>query len=42
LLTAWAWRREWYGGRIAVPASVVIGACGLYWAIERTAGAFRG
>ena len=42
LLTAWAWRNTWYRGGIAVPASIAIGMCGLYWAIERTAGAFSG
>jgi hydrogenase/urease accessory protein HupE len=35
LITAWVWRRDWYRGWIAVPASVAIGLCGLYWAVER-------
>jgi hydrogenase/urease accessory protein HupE len=39
LLTAWAWPRRWYRGGIALPASIAIGACGLYWAIQRIAGA---
>ncbi len=39
LMAGWVWRRVWYRGWIAVPASVAIGMCGLYWAIERTAGA---
>lgn len=42
LLVAWVWPRPWYRARIAIPASMLIGACGLYWAVERTLGAFAG
>jgi hydrogenase/urease accessory protein HupE len=41
LLTAWWWKRSWYRGRVAVPASVAIGLCGLFWAVERTAGVWQ-
>ena len=29
-------KRDWYRGRIAVPASVVIALVGAYWFVERT------
>ena len=29
------WKREWYRARVAVPASLIIGAAGLAWAFER-------
>jgi len=34
-VAAW-WKRDWYAGMIARPASAVIAATGLYWAIERS------
>lgn len=37
VLVAWMWRCEWYRGRITIPASVAIGLCGLFWAVQRTA-----
>lgn len=30
------WKRDWYRAGIARPASVVIAASGLYWAVERS------
>ncbi|MBI2838190.1 MAG: HupE/UreJ family protein [Acidobacteria bacterium] len=35
LVGSWAFRREWYRGRIAIPTSAVIAAVGVYWTIER-------
>lgn len=35
LLTAPVWPRAWYRPRVAVPATCVIGLCGLAWAVER-------
>ncbi len=35
LVGSWAFRREWYRGRVAIPASAVIAATGVYWTIER-------
>jgi hypothetical protein len=28
-------RRDWYRPRVAVPASVLIAAVGLYWTVQR-------
>ena len=39
LLLAWAWKRPWYRTAVVVPASLALACCGLYWTIERTAGA---
>jgi hypothetical protein len=38
LLAGWARNRPWYRERVTVPASVVIAAVGLWWAIERSVG----
>ncbi len=35
LVSAWWWRCSWYQWRVAIPASVIIGLCGLTWAIRR-------
>jgi hypothetical protein len=35
-LVGWAWRRPWYRTRIAIPASLAIGLCGLFWAVQRS------
>ncbi len=35
----WLRQRPWYRRRIVVPASLVIAAAGLYWAVERALGA---
>jgi type IV secretory pathway VirB2 component (pilin) len=32
----WFGKKQWYRAYIAVPASVVIGLVGAYWAVERT------
>lgn len=32
----WFGRKEWYYGRVTLPASIVIAFVGLYWTIERT------
>lgn len=34
-VAAW-WKRDWYRAAIARPASAVIAASGLYWAVERS------
>jgi hypothetical protein len=34
-LTAWWWRCGWYHKAVVVPASLAIGACGLWWTITR-------
>jgi hypothetical protein len=31
----WFRKRPWYGDRIAIPASLLIAAIGVYWAVER-------
>lgn len=36
ILVGWAWRRPWYRRRVAIPASLVIAAVGLYWAASRS------
>lgn len=38
VLGGWWRSRGWYRGRVAIPASVAIGAVGLYWTLERIAG----
>ena len=35
VVAAW-WKRDWYRAAIARPASAVIAASGLYWAVERS------
>lgn len=35
LIGSWAVRKDWYRGRIAVPASALIAAIAVYWTIER-------
>ncbi len=37
-LSFWMWRRPWYTTRVAMPASVLIGCIGLFWAIQRGLG----
>lgn len=34
-ITVWFGARPWYRQRIVVPASVLIGLMGLWWAVER-------
>ena len=34
-VVAAAWKRDWYCAAVARPASAVIAASGLYWAVER-------
>jgi hypothetical protein len=34
-LTVWWWRRPWYHARLVVPASLLIAAVGLVWAVQR-------
>ncbi len=36
LFATWAARQDWYRAAIQIPASLAIGAVGLYWFIERT------
>ncbi|MEN0040692.1 MAG: HupE/UreJ family protein [Pseudomonadota bacterium] len=36
LLVAWAFEKPWYRNRIAMPASLFIGAMGAFWFLERT------
>ena len=36
---AWLGKREWYRARVVVPASLAIAAVGLYWTVQRLAGA---
>jgi hypothetical protein len=38
LCVVWCRRRHWYHRRVVVPASLVIGAIGVYWTIVRAAG----
>jgi hydrogenase/urease accessory protein HupE len=40
VLTAWWWKRPWYGRRVTVPASLVVAAAGLVWSAQRVAGIF--
>jgi len=34
-VTIWFWRRPWYRAWVIVPASCIIGACGLWWTASR-------
>ena len=36
LLVGWAMKKDWYRARIAIPASLLIAAAGLWWTVERT------
>lgn len=36
LLVGWFRHKNWYRSRIVIPASLVIGLVGLWWAVERT------
>lgn len=38
IVTIWCWRRPWYRSWIVVPASCIIGACGLWWTVSRLFG----
>jgi hypothetical protein len=35
VLTAWMWKRPWYFHRVVMPASGLIAAVGLFWAVQR-------
>lgn len=35
---AWSGQKSWYRSRVVVPASVVIGATGLFWTVQRLMG----
>jgi hypothetical protein len=37
-LTWWCWKRPWYRRVVVVPASLLIAAVGLFWAIQRALG----
>ncbi len=39
-LTAWWWKRPWYGRRVTVHASLVVAVAGLVWSAQRVAGIF--
>ena len=40
LLVGWQCHREWYRGRVVVPASVLIGCTAVYWTVERALGSW--
>jgi hypothetical protein len=37
-VTWWCWKQPWYRTRVVVPASVMIAAIGLFWAVQRALG----